>query len=92
MCGLVRNQIVLGGSRYADVFAVRVREWMPAMRYGGQGHHSGRCVGISALNLRVVSGGLSTKLVGADPKCSVRQWSLANYYLVKAPRSTTGAS
>ena len=44
MHGLVRNQIPLGGLRYADVLGARVCHWMPAMHYGAQGgpSYSGR--------------------------------------------------
>lgn len=47
MCGLVRNQILLGGSRYADVFVQRVREWMPAIHYGAPSQPIQVCVSVS---------------------------------------------
>ena len=75
-----------GGSRYADVFGVRVREWMPAMHYGAQAQASTPPHRYLHPKPTVVSEKRSIRSV-VQPnlleRISAAQWSLTNYYLVK---------
>lgn len=87
--GLVRNQPPWEVLRYADVLAARVREWMPAMHYGGRTATQPEEDGHRYLRPKPTVGirkwyGCPNYNIGVDQCIRV----VSNYYLVKALRST----